>query len=202
MALDVWCRSFPWRPFFSVAPEDRGGQLQHGPASIWQLAEVMAIVRHTREATRSTFACELRAADSPRPLAFLSISAISPHAWFKAGQGCNSEEISCNFCTCGKIIEYFEALLTEDSSQRKFFRCFWSDSGPRCWRQQAKPLGTAFQVRRKVIKSVETKRKQSSSAIVDRTISAMRIISEIFSAIGIPTLSVRAAQKAHRCPAN
>ena len=73
MALDVWCRSFPLRPFFFIAPEDRGGQQQHGPASIWQLAEVMAIVQRTREATRSSaFACELRAADSPRPLAFIS----------------------------------------------------------------------------------------------------------------------------------
>ena len=39
MALDVWCKSVPSRPFFFVAPEDRGGQQQHGPASIWQLAE-------------------------------------------------------------------------------------------------------------------------------------------------------------------
>ena len=73
MALAAWCRSFPLRPFFFVAPEDRGGQQQHGPASIWQLAEVMTIVQRTREATRSSaFACELRAADSPRPLAFIS----------------------------------------------------------------------------------------------------------------------------------
>ena len=34
MTLDVWCRSFPSRPFFFVAPEDRGGQLHKGPASI------------------------------------------------------------------------------------------------------------------------------------------------------------------------
>ena len=73
MALDVWCRTVPSRPFFFVAPEDRGGQQQHGPASIWQVAEVIAIVQRTREATRSSaFACELRAADSPRPLAFIS----------------------------------------------------------------------------------------------------------------------------------
>ena len=33
----------------------------------------MAIVQRTREATRSSaFACELQAADSPRPLAFIS----------------------------------------------------------------------------------------------------------------------------------
>ena len=74
MALDVWCRCLLSRPFFFVAPEDRGGQQeQHGPASIWQLAEVMAVVKRTRQATRSSaFACELRAADSPRPLAFIS----------------------------------------------------------------------------------------------------------------------------------
>ena len=73
MALDVWCRTVPSKPFFFVAPEDRGGQQQHGPASFWQVAEVIAIVQRTREATRSSaFACELRAADSPRPLAFIS----------------------------------------------------------------------------------------------------------------------------------
>ena len=38
VALGVWCRCLPSRPFFFVAPEDRGGQQQHGPASIWQLA--------------------------------------------------------------------------------------------------------------------------------------------------------------------
>ena len=73
MALDVWCRTVPSKPFFFVAPEDRGGQQQHGPASIWHVAEVIAIVQRTREATRSSaFACELRAADSPRPLAVIS----------------------------------------------------------------------------------------------------------------------------------
>ena len=73
MALDIFCRSVPSRPFFFVALEDRGGQQQHGPASIWQLAEVMAIVQRGRDATCSdAFACELRAADSPRPLAFIS----------------------------------------------------------------------------------------------------------------------------------
>ena len=72
MALDVWCRSFPSRPFFFVAPEDRGDQLHKSPASIWQLAEVMAVVKRTREAVQSSaFACALRAADSPRPLAFI-----------------------------------------------------------------------------------------------------------------------------------
>ena len=63
MDLDVWCRCLPSRPFFFVPTEDKGGQQQHGPASIWQLAEVMAIVKRTREATRSSaFACELPAA--------------------------------------------------------------------------------------------------------------------------------------------
>ena len=33
MALEVWCRSFPLRPFFFVAPEDRGGQV-HKRSSI------------------------------------------------------------------------------------------------------------------------------------------------------------------------
>ena len=80
MALDVWCKCLPSSPFFFVAPEDRGGRQQHGPASIWQLAEVLAIVKRTREATRSSaFACELRAAVCPRPLAFISnLCHLSP----------------------------------------------------------------------------------------------------------------------------
>ena len=54
-------KCLPSHPFFFVVREDRGGQLQHGPASIWQLAEKMAIVQRTREAVRgSAFACELR----------------------------------------------------------------------------------------------------------------------------------------------
>ena len=40
------------------------------------------------------------------------------------------------------------------------------------------------------------------SAIAGRTRSATRIISEIFSAIGVPTPSIRAAQKDHRFPVN
>ena len=73
MALNVWCRCLPSRPFLFVAPEDRGGQLQHVPASIWQVPEVTTIVKRTREATWScAFACELRAEDCPHPLAFIS----------------------------------------------------------------------------------------------------------------------------------
>ena len=34
--------------------EDRGGQIHTGPASIWQLAEIMAITKRTREAVRSS----------------------------------------------------------------------------------------------------------------------------------------------------
>ena len=79
MALEVWCRSFPLRPFFFVAPEDRGGQVHNGPASIWQFEEVIGITKRTCEAVRSSaFACELRAADCPRPIAFISnLSQIS-----------------------------------------------------------------------------------------------------------------------------
>ena len=110
MALDVWCRSFPSRPFFFVAPEDRGGQQQHGPASIWQVAEVMTIVQRTREATRSsTFACELRAADSPRPLAFISnlsfLSAGLVQGWPKLqlkGDFLQYSGPLSHNCACGK----------------------------------------------------------------------------------------------------
>ena len=160
----------PSRPFFFVAPEDRGGQLQHGPASIWQIAEVMAIVKRTREATwSSAFACGLRAADSPRLLAFISNLGHLSWTLVRGWQGWNSKEISCNIqalsvtaALVGKIIGHFDALLTEGSSQRKFFR---SESGPQCTKLQVKPLGMAFQFRREVIKSVETKRKQSSSTL-------------------------------------
>ena len=110
MALDVWCKSVPSRPFFFVAPEDRGGQQKHGPASIWQLAEAIAIVRRTREVTRSSaFACELRATDSPRPLAFTSnLSFLSS----RLVQGWPQLRLKADFlqysgplsrcCSCGK----------------------------------------------------------------------------------------------------
>ena len=101
---------FSVAPFFFVAPEDRGGQLQHGPASIWQTAEVMAIVQRTREATRSSaFACELRAADSPRPLAFISnlchLSSCLVHGWPRLQRKGDFSQYSGplrHSCTCGK----------------------------------------------------------------------------------------------------
>ena len=157
MALDVWCKSVPSRPFFFVAPEDRGGQQQHGPASIWQLAEVIAIVQRTREVTRSSaFACRAtgrRFSTSPR--LHQQTCLFSTHASFKAGHSSGSKETSCSIqarsvaaVLAGRIIGYFAAWLTEDSSQRKSCRCFRSASGQRCCKQQAKPLGMASQVRR------------------------------------------------------
>ena len=82
------CCVMPWKCGAEVfrcvlsslsAPEDRGGQVHNGPASIWQLEEVIGITKRTCEAVRSSaFACELRAADSPRPIAFISnLSQIS-----------------------------------------------------------------------------------------------------------------------------
>ena len=173
MALDVWCKSVPSRPFFFVAPEDRGGQQQHGPASIWQLAEVIAIVQRTREVTRSSaFACELRAADSPRPLAFISNMSFLDS---RLVQGWPQLRLKGDFlqcsgplsrsCSCGKNHRYFEAWLTEDSSQRKSCRCFRSASGQRCCKQQTKPLGMALQVRREVFKSVVKERTRSMGTL-------------------------------------
>ena len=100
LALDVWCRSFPSRPFFFVAPEDR-----QGPASIWQLAEIMPIVKRSREATRSSaFPCELRAADSPPFLAFISNLC---HLSSRLVQGWPRLELKGDLlfrhsCTCGQ----------------------------------------------------------------------------------------------------
>ena len=110
MALDKWCQCFPMRPFFFVAPEDRGGQIHTGPASIWQFAEIMAITKRTREAVRSSaFACELRAADSPRPVAFISnLSQLGSgvvHGWPKLRQKGNFLEYIgplSHSCSCGR----------------------------------------------------------------------------------------------------
>ena len=110
MALDVWCKSFPLR-LSSLSRQKTGGQQQHGPASIWQLAEVMAIVQRTREATRSSaFACELRAADSPHPLAFISnlsfLSAGLVQGWPQLQRKGDFLQYSgplSHSCACGKL---------------------------------------------------------------------------------------------------
>ena len=122
---------WPWmcgagvsRRALSSSRADRGGQQQNGPASIWQHAEVLAIVKRSREATRSSaFACELQTADSPRPSLSSAISAISAYAWFQAGQDCNSKVTSCNIQASSvtavlvwRIIEYFETSLTPNAS--------------------------------------------------------------------------------------
>ena len=161
MALDVWCKSVPSRPFFFVAPEDKGGQQQHGPASIWQLAEVIAIVQRTREVTRSSaFACELRAADSPRPLAFISNMSFLDS---RLVQGWPQLRLKGDFlqysgtlsrsCSCGK-------------NHRKSCRCFRSASGQRCCKQQTRPLRMALQVRREVFKSVVKERTRSMGRVL------------------------------------
>ena len=85
-----------------------------------------------------------------------AISLFSAQAWFEAGQSSNSKATSCSVqarsvttALVGKIIGHFEAVLTEDSSQRKLIHCFpvqfWSSV------LEARPLGMAFQFRRKVI---------------------------------------------------
>ena len=93
----------------SMSRQKTGGQQQHGPASIWQLAEVMAIVQRAREATRSSaFTCEPWAADSPRPLAFISnlsfLSAGLVQGWPKLqlkGDFLQYSGPLCLSCACG-----------------------------------------------------------------------------------------------------
>ena len=101
-----------------------------------------AIVQRTREATRSSaFAGQLRAGDSPRPLAFfsnlchLSSRLVQDEPKLQP----KIQALSVTAVLVRRSIEYFEALLAEDISQREFFRCFRLASGPRCQKQQAKP---------------------------------------------------------------
>ena len=202
MALDVWCKSVPSRPFFFVAPEDRGGQQQHGPASIWQLAEVIAIVQRTREVIRSSaFACELRILHVPSPSSATCL--FSAHASFKAGHSSGSKETSCSIqarsvaaVLVGRIIGHFEAWLTEDSSPRKSCRCFRSASGQRCCKQQTKPLGMALQVRREVFKSAVKVRTRSmgtlrhpGSPTYRQLLTALWTLSDKFMAASLPALA-------------
>ena len=141
MALDKWCQSFPLRPFFFVAPE--------GPASIWQLAEVMAIVQRTREAVRSSaFACELRAADSPRPLAFISnLSQLGSgvvQGWPRLRQketSCNTLALSLTIVLVASSIRNYLELGRKESLRQGCLHCSQWISGQRCWSQQARPLG-------------------------------------------------------------
>ena len=162
MALDVWCRSFPSRPFFFVAPQDRRGQQQHRPASIWQLAAVMAIVQRTREATRSSaFACELRAADSPRPLAFISnlcyLSSGLVRGWprlhLKGDFLQYSGPLSRN-CACGKPQRELRGIAHRGQFPTQvaplFPVQFWSS----VLEATGKTSGMEFQFRRKVIERV------------------------------------------------
>ena len=97
MALDKWCQCFPLRPFFFVAPEERGGQINTGPASIWQFAEIMAI---TNVLVKQFGAAHSRASYEPRILHVRSpssqISVNSAPVSFKAGQGYGRKETSWN----------------------------------------------------------------------------------------------------------
>ena len=110
----------------------RRSQQLHGPASIWQLADVMAIVQCTREATRSSaFACELGAADSPRPLAF-----ISNLSFLSAGlvRGWPSLELKGDFlqcsgplnrsCACGRKNRVLRGLAHRGQFATKFLPLF------------------------------------------------------------------------------
>ena len=95
MALDQWCQSLPLRPFFFVAPEDRGGQIHTGPASIWQLAEIMPNVLVKQfEAAHSRASCEPMILHVRSPSSQISVN--SGPVSFKAGQGYGRKETSCN----------------------------------------------------------------------------------------------------------
>ena len=163
MALDVWCRCLPSRPFFFVAPEDRGGQQQHGPASIGQVAEVLAIVKRTREATRSSaLACELRAADSPRPLAFIrNLSHLSSRlvpGWPRLrlkGDFLQYSGPLRHSCTCEKNHRVLQGMAHRGQFATKvlplFPVSFWSTVLE----------ATSKALEGEVFKSVETKRTRS-----------------------------------------
>ena len=112
-------QKFPVGPFFFVAPEDRGGQQQDGPASIWQLAEVMAIVTAHSRASYGPPILHVRSLSS-------AFSLFSAQAWFEAGHSWNSEATSCSIqarsvttVPVASLTEDFVALITEDGSQRK-----------------------------------------------------------------------------------
>ena len=72
MALEMWLKYQSGRPFLLVAPEDYGGNVGYGPSSLWQLAEAVSLGSRAHDVARgSASACELRAAEFPRPMAFL-----------------------------------------------------------------------------------------------------------------------------------
>ena len=91
MALDV---SEVSRPVLSSSRQRTEEVSFHkGPVSIWQFAEVMAVVKRTREAVRSSaFGCEL----GPRILDVRSpsyaISAILALPWCMDGDSCNRSD--------------------------------------------------------------------------------------------------------------
>ena len=96
------------------------GQLRFGRLrKLWRQSSV---VEKQLGAAHSRASYGQRIPHVPSPSS--AISAILAHAWFKAGQGCNSKETSCNIqalsvtgAFVGKIIEHFEALLTEFATQ-------------------------------------------------------------------------------------
>ena len=98
MALDKWCQCFPMRPFFFVAPEDRGGQIHTGPASIWQFLQ--RLWRSPNVLVKQFGAAHSRASYEPRILHVQSpssqISVNSGLVLFTAGQGYDRKETSWN----------------------------------------------------------------------------------------------------------
>ena len=146
LALDVWCRSFPSHHFFFVAPEDRSAKQQHGPASIWQLAEVMAVVKRTREAARSSaFVCELN-------LCHLGPGLV--RGWPKLqpkGDFSITQALFVTAVHAARLILNFVASQFAARVAPLFPIKFWST----VLEATGKALGMAFQFRRKVIKSIE-----------------------------------------------
>ena len=89
MALDVWCRSFPSRPFFFGAPEDTGGQLHKS----LRFGSLQNLWRSSNVLVKQFEAAHSRASSGPRIIHVRSpssgISIISAQAWFEAGHRCN-----------------------------------------------------------------------------------------------------------------
>ena len=110
---------------------------------------MMAVVKRSREAVQSSaFACELRAADSPRPLAFISNLCHLGSGMVRArlAKSCNRKEVSGTTQALSRtavrvasLIVNFAASLTEDMSRHESLHCFQSSSCPQCWKQLARP---------------------------------------------------------------
>ena len=96
--------------------------------------EVMAVVQRAREAVRSSaFPCELRAADSPRPLAFISNICHLGSGLVRGSPKLQPKGDFWQNVTAVRVVNFivnFAASLPKDSSRHESLHCFQSSSGP------------------------------------------------------------------------